>query len=170
MASAFHGLPRKAFPSGWFWDMFSIGCKVPCALFPLFRPSTLALPSCVTLSGWLAEWGQKPTESGSSRLQAGRGNCLLWQSRQFLFLVIPLFLLSLSLFLSPYLPPSNFCFLPFACLIPSPRLSPSLVSSSTTLSGRYCYNPHLRDEQTEVEGGSQVSPKVTQLGNGLAES
>lgn len=123
MASAFHGLPRKASPSDWFWDMFSIGCKVPCAVFPLSRPSTLAFPSCVPLSGWLAGWGKKPTEAGSSRPQAGRGNCLPAAIKVVSLSghpSLPLFLLfyfwspcrSLSFSLSLPLQISAFCLLP----------------------------------------------------------
>ena len=74
-------------------------------------------------------WGQKPTETGSARLQAGRGNCLptAAEAVSLVFLVVCLLLSlclpsALSFFLS-----ADFCFLPLACPTPSPRLSPSLA-------------------------------------------
>lgn len=69
-------------------------------LASFLRPSTLALPSCVPLSGWLAVWGQKPTEAGSSRLQVEREKLPAFSNRggSFFSLIFHLFLSFLPVF------------------------------------------------------------------------
>ena len=128
--SGFYSLPRKAcLRAGPSPDSraSSLGCKIPCAVLPLYRPSTLAVPSTVSLLGWLVGCGQKPTGAGLSRLHGERGNCLPSATGCFLFLVSHLFF-SLSVLLSLCLSLSaDVCLPPLVCSTPSPVLSPLLT-------------------------------------------
>lgn len=64
----------------------SLGCKVPCAVLPLCRPSTLALPSTVPSSGWLGRGvGRSPLRQAHPDFRWGEGTACLQQLVGFSF-------------------------------------------------------------------------------------